>query len=53
MERLKNYIPLNWELMAHPANWVIIFLMVYIAGLAIHLVFPTANVAGIDEGNDR
>lgn len=28
----------NWELIANPLNWVIVFLMVLIAGLAIKFV---------------
>lgn len=42
---IKDKIPLNLELMMNPVNWVIILLMVAIAGLAIHLIFsvPQAN----------
>lgn len=29
---------LNWKLLAHPMNWIVLFLMVFIAGFAIHLV---------------
>lgn len=35
MEALKKYIPLNWELLANPINWVIIFLMIAIFSLGI------------------
>lgn len=38
MEAFTKYVPLNFGLMAHPANWVILFLMVAIAGLAISLI---------------
>lgn len=30
--------PINWRLVGHPLNWVTVFLMVFIAGLAIHFV---------------
>lgn len=30
---------INWKLIAHPMNWVVLFLMVFIAGIAIHLIF--------------
>jgi len=30
---------LNWRLLTHPMNWVVVFLMVLIAALAIHLIF--------------
>jgi len=36
-----KYVPLNFELMKHPANWVILFLMIAIVGLAISLIFTT------------
>lgn len=42
MEKIKAYIPLNLELMANPINWVIITLMVLIAGLGLSLIMsPT------------
>jgi hypothetical protein len=28
---------LNWGIVKHPMNWVILFLMVFIAMLALHL----------------
>lgn len=28
----------NWQLASHPMNWVILFLMVFIAGIAVHIV---------------
>lgn len=40
---------LNWELIANPLNWVIVVLMVLIAGTAVHLVtnhFVLANAGG-------
>jgi len=32
-------IPLNFELMKNPYNWVVIVLMVAIAGFAVALIF--------------
>ena len=29
---------MNWELLKHPLNWVTVFLMVWTAALAWHLV---------------
>jgi hypothetical protein len=29
---------INWDIALHPLNWVTLFLMVFIAGIAIHLV---------------
>lgn len=28
----------NWKLVSHPMNWVILFLMVFIAGIALHFI---------------
>lgn len=42
IEKIKQYAPINFELASNPLNWVVVFLMVAIAGLAISLVFhPT------------
>lgn len=42
---VSDYIPLNTSVMSNPFNWVIVFLMVAIAGLAISLIAnpPTAT----------
>lgn len=45
MEAIKKYVPLNFDLMAHPANWVILFLMTAIVGLAISLLFTQPAAA--------
>lgn len=28
----------NWDLVKHPINWIIVLLMVFIAGIALHLI---------------
>lgn len=38
-EDIKSKIPLNFELAANPVNWIIVALMVAIAGLALSLLF--------------
>lgn len=35
---------LNWELLKHPLNWVVVLLMVMIFGIALHLVLDYYNV---------
>lgn len=40
-EKLKEYTPLNFELMKNPVNWFIVLLMILIAGLSISLIFHT------------
>lgn len=42
MEKIKNLIPVNWDLVSNPVNWLTIVLMVLIGGMALALVFnPT------------
>jgi hypothetical protein len=36
---ISEKIPLNFELIGNPVNWVIVFLMIAIAGLAVNLIF--------------
>lgn len=43
IEKIRAYTPLNFELMANPVNWVIVVLMVAIAGLALSLLFHPAD----------
>lgn len=40
---MTKYIPLNFALMANPVNWLIVTLMVLLAGIAFALVFHPAN----------
>lgn len=44
METLKSYLPLNFNLLSNPVNWVIVFLMVAIAGVALAAIFSGRNV---------
>lgn len=34
-----KYVPLNFELLRNPYNWLVVGLMVAILGLAVHLIF--------------
>jgi len=36
-----NYVPLNLAMMANGYNWIILVLMVTIAGLGLALIFPS------------
>ncbi len=38
-----RFIPLNFALMANPVNWLIVTLMVLVAGAGFALVFHPAN----------
>lgn len=42
MEAIKTALPLNWELIGNPINWVVIVLMIVIAGAALTFIFPSA-----------
>jgi len=34
----------NWNLMRHPMNWVTIWLMLFIAGIALHLILQGLGI---------
>lgn len=29
---------INWKIASHPINWVVVFLMVFIASIAVHFL---------------
>ena len=37
--------PINWRIACHPLNWVTLFLMVFVAGLAVHFVLGHLGVS--------
>lgn len=37
-----KFIPINWELVRNPYNWLVVGLMVAILGIALHLIFGDA-----------
>lgn len=42
-------LPINWGMLQHPSNWVIVFLMVFIAMIGVALLqdlYETNNVKG-------
>jgi uncharacterized membrane protein len=45
-----DYLPLNTALMSHPANWVIVTLMVLLAGIAVGLIFHPKHDPNAEEG---
>lgn len=48
LEGIKNAIPLNWDLLRNPVNWIIVFLMVAIAGAAIAIIFSATGASNED-----
>jgi hypothetical protein len=42
MEKIKSFIPLNFVLLENPINWVIVTLMVLLAGMALAHIFSTS-----------
>lgn len=45
MEKFLSYLPLNYGLLKNPVNWVIVFLMIAIAGVALALILSPNAVA--------
>ena len=43
MEKLKGMIPINWALMANPVNWVIVYLMLALAGVMLALIIQSTD----------
>jgi len=43
LDSVKNAIPVNWELLRNPVNWIIVFLMVAIAGAAVAVIFVSTS----------
>lgn len=35
-----DWLPINFDLLKNPLNWVMIILMLAIAGFALHLILP-------------
>jgi hypothetical protein len=46
LPEMEKYIPLNFELMKNPLNWVIMFLMVVIAGIGAGYIASHVNTGG-------
>lgn len=44
-----GFIPINWDLIKNPYNWLIVGLMVVILMLALHLIF--GGSASTHDGN--
>ena len=40
---------INWRLVGHPLNWITLFLMVFIAGIAIHFVLTYFQKTGVGQ----
>ncbi len=47
---LAEKIPLNFSLLGNGYNWIVIILMVVIAGLALSLLFPATETAVAQTG---
>lgn len=37
---------LNWKILSHPINWVVLFLMVFIGGIAVHFILRGLGSTG-------
>lgn len=38
LNKVAGYIPLNFQLLANPVNWIIVFLMLALAGVGLALI---------------
>jgi hypothetical protein len=43
-----KWIPVNFELIKNPYNWLVVGLMVAILGLSLHLIFGSASLSTHD-----
>ncbi len=46
-----EWLPINWTLISHPANWAVVILMIAIAGFALHLLLPQEFAQGNSTSN--
>jgi hypothetical protein len=44
MNNLLEKIPVNWDIVRNPVNWLVIGLMVAIAALALHTILKSREV---------
>jgi len=35
-----SFVPINWELVGNPFNWIIVTLMIVLVGLFLAVIFP-------------
>ena len=44
-----DFLPINWKLISHPINWVVVVLMLLIAGCAAHFILPSLGIPHADK----
>lgn len=49
LDKIKGYIPLNFAIMRNPVNWVIVILMIAIAGLGLSVILNPIELFSDDE----
>lgn len=49
LDKIKGYIPLNFDIIANPVNWAIVILMIAIAGLGLAIVINPPDLFNDDE----
>lgn len=42
-EKVVKYTPINFELVANPVNWIIVFLMIVLAGAGLALIMKSSD----------
>lgn len=48
---IKNYVPLNWQLIENPLNWIIVALMIIIPLYAGELLLTSYESGSQQNGN--
>lgn len=54
LDKIKKYIPINFEIASNPVNWIIVILMIAVAGvgLAAIIKYSGADYEPIQQGNE-
>lgn len=45
LEKIMGWVPLNFDLMKNPVNWIIITMMVLLAGIALAFVMKSTTIS--------
>lgn len=48
-EKVTKYVPINFQLVLNPVNWIIVFLMLALAGVGLALIIQSTSDAQIVE----
>jgi hypothetical protein len=49
LDGFKKAIPINWELIGNPVNWVVVALMIALAGVALAVIIKPGTLFATEE----